>query len=169
MILSMSGQAFLFLSTVLAGACIGIFFDFFRIIRKTIPFLAKNSVAVHLEDIFFWFAVTGGMFYFMLHRNFGEIRLFAMVGAACGIALYFALLSRLVVLIFVAVIEYLKKVFVTAFRIVFTPLRIIFNWLSPHAKSANKKMRSGLCRVFRYGKIRVKKSSRNWFIFRKKL
>ncbi|MCL2578317.1 MAG: hypothetical protein FWE27_09805 [Defluviitaleaceae bacterium] len=169
MILSMSGQAFLFLSTVLVGACIGLFFDLFRILRKTVPFLAKNSLAVQLEDLFFWVIVTGGMFYFMLHRNFGEIRLFSVIGAVCGAALYFAVLSRFVIFVFVSVINYLKKVTATAIRIILTPLRLLFIWLSPPAKSLYKKIRSGLCGVFRYGKIRVKKTSRNWFILRKKV
>jgi spore cortex biosynthesis protein YabQ len=76
MILSMSGQAWLFLSTVLAGAVIGLFFDVFRILRRTVPFLAK-PVAVQFEDLFFWLLVTGATFYFMLNQNFGEIRLFS--------------------------------------------------------------------------------------------
>ncbi|MCL2225699.1 MAG: spore cortex biosynthesis protein YabQ [Defluviitaleaceae bacterium] len=168
-ILSMSGQALLFFFTVLMGAGIGLFFDVFRILRKTVPVLAKSSIAVQLEDLFFWLVVTGGMFYFMLHYNFGEIRLFAILGAACGLALYFAILSRLVITVCVSVINYLKKVVAAAFRIIFAPLRLLINAVSPPAKKLHGKVRSGLCRLLRYGKIRLKKTSRNWFILRKKV
>jgi spore cortex biosynthesis protein YabQ len=167
-ILSMSGQAWLFLSTVLAGAGIGLFFDVFRILRKTVPFL-KNLWAVQLEDLFFWIAVTGGTFYFMLNRNFGEIRLFSVIGAGLGAALYFAAVSRYVRIVFVAVIEYMKKVVAAALRIIFFPLRFIANLVSPPLRFLYRKMRSLLYGVKRYGKIKLKKSSRNWFILRKKL
>jgi len=168
-ILSMSGQAWLFLSTVLAGACIGLFYDFFRILRKTATFLAKSTAAVWLEDFLFWVAVTGGMFYFMLNQNFGEIRLFSMIGAAIGAALYFAALSRFVIIIFVNVINYMKKVVATALRIIFFPLRILLNFLSPTFVTLCKKIRSGLCHLLRYVKIRFRKSLRNLFILRKKV
>jgi spore cortex biosynthesis protein YabQ len=167
-ILSMSGQAWLFLSTVLAGAIIGLFFDAFRILRKTVPFLA-NSAVVQFEDLFFWIMVTGGTFYFMLNQNFGEIRLFSVIGAGVGIVLYFAAVSRFVIKIFVAVLEYMKKVVATALRIIFFPLRIIANWVSPPLKFLYGKIRSVLRGIRRYGKIRLKKSSRNWFILRKKV
>jgi spore cortex biosynthesis protein YabQ len=168
-ILSMSGQAVLFLLSVAMGAGFGIFFDFFRILRKTVPFFAQNTFIVQLEDFLFWIIVTGGMFYFMLSHNFGEIRLFSMLGAACGFGLYFATLSRLVMLVFVSVIEFLKKVVVAAFKIIIAPLKILFGWLSPPVLGAYKKVRSGLCRLFRYGKIRTRKISRSWFIIRKKV
>jgi spore cortex biosynthesis protein YabQ len=161
----MGSQAWLFLSTVLAGAAIGFFYDAFRIFRITAPRFAKNALVVQLEDLFFWAAVTAGMFYFMLNQNYGEIRLFAIIGAIIGIALYFAALSRFVILIFVSIINYIKKVFFTAIKILLTPLRLLKNLLIPLAK----KIRSGLCRLMRYGKIRIKKSARNWFILRKKV
>jgi spore cortex biosynthesis protein YabQ len=159
MILSMSGQAWLFLSTVLAGAAIGFFFDVFRILRKTVPLLATPA-AVQLEDFIFWVAVTGGTFYFMLNQNYGEIRIFSVVGAGAGIALYFASVSRFVIIIFVAVIEYLKKVFAAAFKIIFFPVRMAFKWIYPKLRLRDFK---------RYGKIRLKKYLRNWFILRKKV
>lgn len=168
MILSMSGQAWLFLFTVAFGAGIGLFFDFFRILRKTVKFLS-GGFAVQLEDFVFWLAVTGGMFYFMLHQSFGEIRLFSLLGAACGIALYFALLSRHVIFIFVHVIEFLKKVVYTALRIIFTPLRLLANFLVPPVKSLLQKIRSGLYRLARYGKISLRKTRRAAFILRKKV
>jgi hypothetical protein len=55
MILSMPAQAWLFVSTVMAGGAVGVFYDFFRVLRRTAP---HRKWAVQLEDLFFWLAVT---------------------------------------------------------------------------------------------------------------
>ena len=162
-------QAGLFLSTVLAGLAAGLFFDFFRILRKTTPILAKSKIFVQIEDFIFWLIVTGGVFYFMLSTNYGEIRLFSMLGVGLGALIYFATFSRLIIYVCVGVVNYMKKVIATALRIIFTPMRILKNWLSPHAKKLYKKIRSGLFRVKRYGRIRAKKTAQNLFILRKKV
>ena len=161
LILSMSGQAWLFLSTVLLGAGVGLCYDVFRILRKTAPFLARKSF-VQLQDLIFWVVVTIGFFYFMLLRNFGEIRFFSIIGVAIGCILYFATVSRFVIFIFVWVITYLKKAL--AF-----PFKLIYKWVSPFVSPLLGKIRSELRRASRYGKIRLKKSVRNWFIVRRKV
>jgi len=166
MILSMTGQAWLFLSTVLVGAAIGLFYDAFRVIRKT----ARHSgFAVTLEDLVFWVAATGLTFYYMLHRNYGEIRLFALIGVAVGILLYFATVSRWVVVVFVAVVNYLKRVVVAAVRVVLVPARLVAAWLAGPvgrvAGAAKKQSR----RVRRYGKNKLRATARDWGIMRKKV
>ena len=166
MILSMSGQAWLFLSTVGVGVLIGMFYDAFRVLRRTAPHLA---LAVQLEDLFFWIIVTGSMFYFMLSQNFGEVRLFSLMGAGCGAALYFATVSRYVIKFSVVVINFCKKVFATAFRIITFPFRVVFSWISPPIKKFVSKRRKGLQGLTRYGKIQMRKTVRNWFILRKKV
>ncbi|MCL1878383.1 MAG: spore cortex biosynthesis protein YabQ [Defluviitaleaceae bacterium] len=157
---SLSEQAWLFFLSVLTGAGIGLYYDAFRILRKTAPFFAKNAVAV--QDTLFWLVATGGMFYFLLHENFGEIRMFAVMGAVLGAVLYFAALSRLIIVTFVAVIEFLKKVITAALKIIFAPLIWVYKYLKP-------KLRAGLYSLARYGKMKLKNLCRNWFIFRKKV
>jgi spore cortex biosynthesis protein YabQ len=157
----MSGQAWLFLSTVLLGAGVGFVYDIFRIFRKTAPRFARRAAAVQLEDLFFWLCVTLGVFYFMLVRNFGEIRFFSVIGMLIGTVLYFSTLSRHVIFIFVHIINFLKKIIVL-------PFKLAHKWLSPILSPAYKKIRSHLRRFSRFGKIRLKKSARNWFIFRHK-
>jgi len=166
MILSMSNQGWLFLSTVLVGATIGLFYDFFRILRKTTP---HSTWVVQLEDVLFWVIATGATFYFMLNRNFGEIRLFALLGTACGIILYFATISKIVLKISVTVINFFKRVIAAAIRIITLPLRFIFNLIAPPIKKFLFKRRKNLRTAARYGKIQVKKTMRNWFIMRKKV
>jgi len=166
MILSMSGQAWLFLSTVLVGAAIGLLYDVFRIFRKT----ARHSgLAVTLEDLFFWVAATGLTFYYMLHRNYGEIRVFSMVGVAIGLVLYLATVSRFVIIVFVAVVNYMKRVVAAVVRIISVPVRLIGAWLAPPLGKAAQVTRKHARRVRRYGKNKLRNTARDWVIFRKKV
>lgn len=158
--MSFGGQAWFFAMTVMTGAAIGLFYDAFRILRKTAPFFAKTALAV--QDTIFWFGATGAVFYMILHENFGEIRMFAILGAALGVVIYFAALSRLVIFVSVNVIEFLKKVITAAMKIIFAPIIAFYKWASP-------KVRLGLSRLSRYGKMKGKKVWRNWFILRKKV
>ena len=162
----MSGQAWLFLSTVILGVAIGFFYDIFRILRKTTPHLA---LLVQLEDFFFWIIVTGGMFYFMLSTNFGEIRPFSILGAVVGMVIYLSTVSQYVVRASVAVVNYLKRVFAAAFRIITLPIRYIWAWVSPYLYKFASKRRADIRRTARYGKVKIKKTTREFFILRKKV
>ena len=166
MILSMTGQAWLFLSAVFVGAAIGLLYDAFRIFRKT----ARHSgFAVQLEDFFFWIAATGLTFYYMLHRNYGEIRPFYMVGIAIGAVLYFATISRFVLVVFVAVINYLKRVVAVVIGIVLIPIRLIVSWLAPPVSKALHTTNKQARRVKRYGKRKMQKTARDFMVIRKKV
>jgi len=166
MILSMSGQAWLFLSMVLVGAAIGLFYDAFRILRKT----ARHSgFAVTLEDLFFWVAATGLTFYYMLHRNYGEMRLFSLVGVAIGILLYFATVSRWVIIVFVAVVNYLKRVIAAAVRIIMVPARLVAAWLAGPLSKVYGGALKHTRRVRRYGRGKLRATARDWGIVRRKV
>ena len=129
MILSMSGQAILFFTTVIVGFAIGFAYDIFRILRKTLP---HSNFVVQLEDIVFWLGVTFLMFYFMLHQNYGEIRLFSIAGAALGALIYFCSLSILIMKVSETVIKFLQELIIAMARIIFTPIRLLLppcKWL----------------------------------------
>ena len=166
MILSMSGQAWLFLSTVLVGGAVGLLYDITRIFRKT----ARHSgLAVQLEDLLFWMAATGLTFYYMLHRNYGEIRVFTLIGIAIGLVLYFVTVSRWVLIVSVAIVNYLKRVVTAAVRIILVPVRFAAAWLAPPVKKALGSARKRTRRVKRYGKNKLRKTVRDWVILRKKV
>jgi len=166
MILSMTEQAWLFLSMVLVGVAIGLFYDVFRVFRKT---ARHTGLAVTLEDLLFWVVATGLTYYYMLHRNYGEIRLFSLLGVAIGILLYFATVSRWVVVVFVAVINYLKRVIITAVRIILVPVRLLAAWLAvPLGKVSGATLKRAR-RVRRYGKGKLRAVARDWGIVRRKV
>ena len=128
----MSQQTSLFLMTIGAGFGIGFVYDGFRILRKTIK---HSNFLVQVEDIIFWLTVTLLMFYFMLGRNYGEIRFFSIAGAAIGMVLYFCTISKAVRHVSFIVIGFVGKVVFTVLRILLAPLlfavRLLQNLTSP--------------------------------------
>jgi len=126
MILSMSEQTVLFLTTVAAGVVMGFVYDLFRIIRKSFP---HNSLMVQFEDIIYWAAVSFLMFYFMLHRNYGEIRFFSIVGAALGMIIYFFTFSVLIMKVAGAVIDVVQRVLLAVLRILLWPFKVLLRLL----------------------------------------
>jgi len=148
MILPMWGQAWLFLSTVLLGAAVGVLYDIFRVLRRVV----RHSVAVvQIEDIIFWVTATVFVFYFMLVQNYGEIRPFSLIGITCGAIIYFLTLSKVILF-------FLSKVIQLALRAISWPFRFIAKLIIP---PANKFLR----RVKVYGRIQKKK----WRARRKKV
>ena len=174
MILSMQGQVWLFLHTVLVGVAAGVFYDAFRVLRKTTP---HSVFVVALEDFIFWAVVTLGIFYFMLNQTYGEIRVFSVIGAICGALIYLTTVSQFVVKISVQIVEFLKRVIRTVVRILLLPFKLVGGWLfslcrqwlAPPAKKFAVKTRKDLHGLARYGKIHMKKAGRSWFILRKKV
>lgn len=161
------GQGWLFLSTVAMGACIGIFYDVFRIFRKV---TSHAGWAVQVEDFLFWVCATVGMFYFMLHNSFGDIRLVYILGAGCGVTLYFATASPFIRKFSVVIIRFMQRVVAGAVGVLLLPLRLLFRILAPVIKIFAKffaKRRRNLRNSAKYGKI--KKTLRNWFIMRRKV
>ena len=166
MILSMSGQAWLFLGTAAAGFVIGFVYDIFRILRKTVP---HRQIAVQIEDCLYWAAVSFMMFYFMLHSNYGEVRFFSIVGAALGMILYFYSLSPLVMAVSIAVIRFMQRVLLTAARIILTPIRLVAKILKPPGKWLYRKTRSMIRLVKRSGFKKLRLIRRNIFVILKKV
>jgi spore cortex biosynthesis protein YabQ len=162
----MSRQTMLFLSTVCAGAAIGLVYDGFRIFRKTAP---HKNTAVQLEDLLFWLAVTIVFFYFMLNQNYGEIRFYSILGIALGMTVYFATISYYVVKVSVSVVEFFKRVVTAALRILFFPVNLLVKLLTPPAKKLTRVSRKHLHAVHIYGKMKLRKTARHWRIIRKKV
>lgn len=154
-ILSMSGQAWLFAGMVVMGAVVGVFYDVFRVIRKT----ARHATwVVQLEDMIFWLAATGAIFYFSLVQNYGEMRVFYLIGVACGLALYFATVSHVVRFIAVGAVTIIKRVVAGTVRIIAWPIRAMCKKMRPHCK-----------KIKYFARNKMKKTVRNIIILRKKV
>ena len=79
-------QAELFFISALYGVLLGIWYDFFRAIRKKI---SHKNRTVHLEDIIFCISAAAGLFLLFQIYNQGSVRFYVLFGLAAGAALYF--------------------------------------------------------------------------------
>jgi len=122
MILSVASQASIFLMSVTLGFFAGFVYDLFRILRKSIK---HPDFLTQFEDLIFWIFVSGLIFYFVLNKNSGEIRFYIILGSFLGMGLYFMTLSRFVLAVSMTIINFLKEVFLTLYKIVIFPIRII--------------------------------------------
>lgn len=123
MILSMSGQAMLFLTSAAFGVAAGFFYDWLRVFRMIV---SHKRFFIHAEDIFYWTFAALTLFFIMLEKNYGEIRGFLIVGAFLGMILYFFTVSVLFMRASEAVILFFKKVIRTIFKIVSMPFIVLF-------------------------------------------
>ena len=135
MILSMADQTRFFLWTILLGAAAGLFYDFFRIIRKIIR---HPNFLTQLEDLIYWLFVSVMIFYFILHRNSGEVRIYAIIGVFSGMCLYFVSLSRLFIKASIFIIDILKKIIIAMVNILLMPVRLLYRLLSYPGRAIKK-------------------------------
>ena len=87
-------QAYLFLVFSLTGVIIGILFDFFRILRRTIK---TSNFITYIEDILFWILTGFLILYNIWYFNNGEIRIYMFLGIILGLTLYMLIFSKLFV------------------------------------------------------------------------
>ncbi|MBR3163105.1 MAG: spore cortex biosynthesis protein YabQ [Clostridia bacterium] len=102
-----TNQAYLFLIFTLNGFLIGVFFDFFRILRKSFK---TSNLVTYIEDIIFWILTGFLLLYSIFTFNNGQIRIFMFLGIAIGIVLYLLILSHHFINITVYIISIFKNV-----------------------------------------------------------
>lgn len=92
--MSLAGQTYAFLMTILAGAIVGFLFDVYRVFRAA--FRPKNLATI-VTDLLFWIVVTPTVFALLLAANWGELRAYVLLGLGIGLLLYFQALSSVVI------------------------------------------------------------------------
>lgn len=104
LLLSQFNTVFIFFLT---GICIGLLFDFFRIQRKV---LRTCDFITYIQDILFW--IVSGLiiiFVIMKYTN-GEIRIYMILGIILGILIYFIIISKYIMKIFVCILSFLLNI-----------------------------------------------------------
>lgn len=134
-------QAYLFLVFSLTGVIIGILFDFFRILRRTIK---TSNFITYIEDILFWILTGFLILYNIWCFNNGEIRIYMFLGIILGVLIYMLTLSSILIKIFSKIlrtlINMLKlpfKTIISVFRKIVTSIEKIFTKITK--KLTNKK------------------------------
>ena len=115
-------QAQLFLVFIINGIIIGIFFDFFRILRKSFK---TSDFSTYIEDLLFWILTGFSILFTLFKYNNGEIRLYMFLAIAIGILLYMLIFSSYIIRINVSIILLLKKLFKKIIYFIFIPIKFI--------------------------------------------
>lgn len=74
-------EAVFFLVSILTGMVLVWSYDIFRVFRKIVP---HHTIAVDVEDLIYWLAVSLIVFGMIFKENNGVIRGFALVGILLG-------------------------------------------------------------------------------------
>lgn len=88
-----SQQVAAFAVTIVTGAFLGIIFDFYRVLSRSLrlrPFFTSVS------DLLFWGLATLVIFVVLLASNWGEVRMYVFIGLIGGALLYFRFVSKYV-------------------------------------------------------------------------
>lgn len=113
-----TNQAYLFLIFIINGIIIGVLFDFFRILRKTIK--TKDAIT-YIQDILFWILTGFIVLYSTFTFNNGEIRIFMFIAILIGVIFYMTLISSYVIKVNVTIINFIKNIIQKIFNILITP------------------------------------------------
>lgn len=112
-------QTSLFLIFTIDGVLIGIIFDIFRILRKTIK---TSDFVTYIEDFLFWVITSIILFYSIFTYNNGELRFFMFLAVILGFVLYICTISSYLIKINVKIINVIKRIFLKLFEIIYKPL-----------------------------------------------
>lgn len=104
---SLTSQFFAFLVMVLIGLTVGVSFDIYNVTKKTIR---PRRIFVMIGDIFFWVITTINIIFMLLVGNWGEIRLYVVIGIAIGTLIYFRLLRKKVIKVLLYIMKMLTKI-----------------------------------------------------------
>lgn len=121
-----TNQAYLFLIFTVNGIIIGLLFDFFRILRKTIE---TKDFVTYIEDFIFWILTGIIILYSIFTFNNGEVRFYMFLAILLGVITYLVFVSKYVIKINVTIITFLKKVILKIVYFVSIPFLFIIKIL----------------------------------------
>lgn len=100
----------------------GIFFDIFRILRKSFK---TSNFMTYVEDVIF--GVTTGLFLIFMFFVFsdGELRFYIFFSIFAGGLLYFLTISKFFIKFNVCIITFFKNIFIRIVKIIIWPFRKI--------------------------------------------
>ena len=110
-----NNQAYIFIVFTAVGIVIGLIFDLFRILRKTIK---TKDLITYIEDIMFWIITGIIIIYSMYIFCDGELRFFMIIGLILGSIMYLLTISKYVITISLFIINILKKVLIIPFKLI---------------------------------------------------
>ena len=162
-------QTVLFLKACLFGFALGLFYEFFRILRLMVK---TGTGTIFLEDLLYWSVCALISFLFILTVNSGQLRIFLLAGIIIGMIVYFFTVGTLVMRASKAIINFIRKVLRVLYKTLILPIiklmhagKRIFNRFTKKVESKNKIMQNNVnyslkqYRLLLYNLIYTKKLS----------
>lgn len=122
-------QFYTFLFMVGIGLVVGFCSDFYRVTRLI---LGLRRMGSSIGDLLFWLLLTPMVFGMLLFGNWGEFRLYVILGLGCGLLLYFKLISPIMVSALQKFYKILKKLWfwfmsllAAIWRVITLPARMV--------------------------------------------
>lgn len=84
-------EAWLLLLSLMVGGWLMLVYDLFRVLRLMIK---HNSLAIGVEDFFYWIYAGAATFMLLYEQNDGGLRLYAIAGVLLGMLFYDKIVSR---------------------------------------------------------------------------
>ena len=147
-----------FLTTIAIGVLMGIVFDVYRLVLSHFRWRRWGR---DVGDFIFWLLLTLMVFLLLLYGNWGEVRLYVLLGLGMGLGLYFRLFARLTRKIISILAVLLKRILVIVWmmitfpfklvqKIIIVPLGVIGLGVTRAANWIKPKFRFNLARLKRY-------------------
>ncbi len=127
LLLSLSAECQYFLRACLLGAALGVFFDFFRILRRS---FGGGTVVVALQDLFYWLVVGYATFSFLLRYCDGRLRWFVFCGELLGWTLFRLTLGGLFVALGSGALNLIIRLVTGMIRLIIWIIRLLFKVLA---------------------------------------
>ncbi|SET24339.1 spore cortex biosynthesis protein YabQ [Anaerobranca gottschalkii] len=102
------------------GVILGIIFDIYRFL---VPTHKVKGIVQYLLDFIFWILVIITTFVVFIFANYGEVRLYLIMGMALGFILYIKTLSTLVI----KVLKFLRTAFIRIYKFIYKLLLILLS------------------------------------------
>ena len=115
-------QLYLFLIYVATGIIITIIFDIFRSIRKS---MRTGNKITTIEDVIFWIIISIIIIFEILYFNYGELRLYILLGLITGSAIYLITASKYVIKVNTKIFTEIKKLVLKIMKILSKMIKLL--------------------------------------------
>ena len=122
-------QGQIFILFFVAGICIGLIYDIFRVLRKNFH---TSDLITQIEDVIF--LVFSGFLVLnsILKFNNGEVRFYLFMAIFLGILLYFLTISKPYVIIINVIVKFCKNILVFIIKLIKIPYIFIKKTIKKH-------------------------------------
>jgi spore cortex biosynthesis protein YabQ len=137
--------------SVLSGLFLGFVYDLVRVVRRIIK---HPKWLINIQDFVFW--LFGSLIIFMdiFKNNDGILRGFLYIGVFLGLIIYFSLMSKLVLIIFMKIYSFIANIVKFLFKLIIKPIKLLFRPIIFVVRKIYKLLKKlGKWLIMRYKKI----------------